>query len=79
MIDSDPVTTFAARLKALRTAQGLSQEELGHRSGIYWTDVSRYEREQREPGIRALAKLANGLGIPLPELVRFEEESGGEH
>lgn len=72
MPDRDPLSAFADRLKALRRAQGLSQEELAHRSDVYFTDVSRYERQQREPGLRALSKLADGLGIPLHELLKFD-------
>lgn len=69
MTDPDPLPAFAARLKALRKSQGLSQEELAHRAGVYFTDVSRYERQVREPGLRALVKLADGLGVTVNDLL----------
>jgi transcriptional regulator with XRE-family HTH domain len=64
---------FANRLRAARTALGLSQAELGARVGIpedvASTRVNRYERGVHEPDLATAEALADELGIPLPALV----------
>jgi transcriptional regulator with XRE-family HTH domain len=52
---------FAANMKRARRQLGISQEELGFRSGLNRTTISHYERGSREPGVDAVIKLATGL------------------
>lgn len=52
---------FAANVKRARKRLGISQEELGFRSGLNRTTISHYERGSREPGVDAVIKLAAGL------------------
>lgn len=59
---------FAANMKRARRRLGLSQEELGFRSGLNRTTISHYERGSREPGVDAVIKLAAGLQITPDEL-----------
>ncbi len=56
-------TTFAARLKALRLAGGLSTHELARRSGVLQANISRYETSARKPSWDAVQKLAAALGV----------------
>jgi transcriptional regulator with XRE-family HTH domain len=58
-----------ALLAALRHEQGLSQEELAHRSGLHRTYVGAVERGERNPTLITLAALAKGLRCSLGELV----------
>jgi transcriptional regulator with XRE-family HTH domain len=60
---------IAANLKALRKAQGLSQEELADRAGMDRTYVSQIERAVKNVTMVKLDQLAKGLGVPLAELV----------
>lgn len=70
-------TVFANRLRAARTALGLSQAELGARVGIpedvASTRVNRYERGVHEPDLATAEALADELGIPLPALVARDD------
>ena len=65
----EPEETFAANLRRLRTAKGLSQEELAGRAGLHASEVSRLERGVREPRLGTIARLARGLGVPADKLV----------
>ena len=60
---------IGAKVRELRKAQGLSQEELAARSGIDRTYVSQIERAVKNVTIVSLDKVARGLGISLAELV----------
>ena len=64
-----PEQTFAANLRRLRAAKGLSQEELAGRAGLHASEVSRLERGVREPRLGTIARLARGLGVPAEKLV----------
>jgi transcriptional regulator with XRE-family HTH domain len=68
---------FANRLRAARTALGLSQAELGGRVGIpedvASTRVNRYERGVHEPDLATAEAIAEELGIPLPALVARDD------
>jgi transcriptional regulator with XRE-family HTH domain len=66
----DPLEDFSRNLRRLRQERGLTQERLAELSDLHLTDVGRIERAERDPGVRTAAKLANGLGVPLPELFR---------
>jgi ribosome-binding protein aMBF1 (putative translation factor) len=65
----DPLVLFAANLRRLREEAGLSQEELGLRTGIDVSNISRYESASREPGVRTLSRLAAGLRVEAARLV----------
>ena len=62
---------FGKRLKELRLARGLSQEELAFRVGIHRTYLGGIERGERNPSLRNLAAIAKGLGVSLSELFSF--------
>ena len=78
----EPTERFAYNLTQARQAIGLSQEELGFRSGLHRTEISSLERACREPRLTTLIKLATPLdwtpnelceGIKwLPDERRFE-------
>jgi transcriptional regulator with XRE-family HTH domain len=61
---------FGARVRALRTSQGLSQEELAERSDLHWTYLSGIERGVRNPGLNTISKLAHGLRVDVEVLFR---------
>ena len=45
----DPTWSFGQRLKAIRSALGLSQEQLARRAGLDESTVSKWEREEHKP------------------------------
>jgi transcriptional regulator with XRE-family HTH domain len=59
---------FAANLSHARRASGISQEELGARTGLHRTEVSLLERGGREPRLGILAKLAASLDTTIGAL-----------
>ena len=54
---------FGQNLRRLRTAAGLSQEQLAERSGIHPTAVSRIERAVRDPRLKTILRLAKAVGV----------------
>lgn len=57
------VKSFAARLKALREAAGLSQYAVAKRSGLSVQALSRLELGDREPKWVTVQRLAVALGV----------------
>lgn len=74
------VTAFGYLIRQRRQALGISQEELGYRSGLDRTYVSGLERGMRNPSLTALVSLAQGFGINVSDLIeRLEQEMGNEN
>ncbi len=57
------------RLKDLRIASGTTQKDVAESIGCTATVYSRYEREEREPDIQTLCKLANYFQVSIDYLV----------
>ncbi len=64
-----PEERFAANLRRLRKAAGLSQEQLSSRTGLHPTEISRLERAVREPRLGTIVRLSRGLGVEVERLV----------
>jgi len=62
---------FGERVRALRLAIGLSQEELAFKSGMHRTYLGGIERGERNPSLRNIAAIAKALGVTLPQLFLF--------
>jgi transcriptional regulator with XRE-family HTH domain len=54
---------LGANLRAIRLERGLSQEQLGQELGIDRTYVGALERGERNPSLRVVQDLADGLGV----------------
>ncbi len=61
---------FGRRLRELRQAKGLSQEELAFRSGLHRTYISSTERGQRNVSLMNIEKLAQALNADIANLFR---------
>ncbi len=48
-----------------RISQNLTQKELSERTGIAQTEISRLENGTRNPSIRLLQRLADGMGMVM--------------
>ena len=57
------------KIKHLRDAHALTQEELAKKVGITVTALSRIERNRAEPRATTRRKLAQALGVDPAELV----------
>lgn len=64
-----PKEIFAFNLRRLRTAAGLSQEELADRAGLHRTYISSIERGQRNISLENIFVIANALGAQPDELL----------
>ena len=61
------------RLKELRTEKGATQKEVAEFIGCSPLVYSRYEREEREPDIDTLCRLADYFGVTIDYLVGREK------
>lgn len=64
----DPLPHVAANIRRLRLANGLTQDALAQGAEMDPAEVRRLETGQRDPGVRVLARLARGLGVPITDL-----------
>jgi transcriptional regulator with XRE-family HTH domain len=62
---------FAANLRRLRHAKGISQEELAHQAGINRSYMSKLEKGASYPGLEIIAKLATVFEVEPTELIRL--------
>jgi transcriptional regulator with XRE-family HTH domain len=62
---------LGSRIRTLREKAKISQEELGHLSGLHRTYVGAIERGERNPSVLSLKKIADALKVNLGEL--FDE------
>ncbi|MEW6608163.1 MAG: helix-turn-helix transcriptional regulator [bacterium] len=59
------------RIRELRKALGLTQEELGERANLHNTYIGAVERGERNLSIESIEKIAKGLNIEINELFTF--------
>ncbi len=74
----DPKALFARNLKRLRSAAGLSQEELAARAGLHRTYISSVEHGNRNVSIENIYAIAMALGADPRELLA-PDSTGAEH
>jgi transcriptional regulator with XRE-family HTH domain len=63
------VVYIGERLKRQRTRRALTQAELAERAGVAVATVARIERNEIEPRMPTLRKLARALDVDPAELV----------
>jgi serine-type D-Ala-D-Ala carboxypeptidase/endopeptidase len=66
------VVYIGDRLKALRIEQALTQEELADRAGVSTNTVARLERNETEPHMPTVRKLAAALEVEPRRLTTTE-------
>lgn len=70
---------LGARLKAQRSARGLSLEALASASGVSRSMISDIERGSRMPTVLVLARLATALGVTVSRLMGEEQPARVVH
>lgn len=68
VITDNLIKALGIRLRDARIAAGLSQKDVFERSGIDAPSISRLEAGTLNPGVKALYKLTQALGIELSDL-----------
>lgn len=61
---------FATNLKILRTAKGLSQQQLADTIGVTRSSIGSYEEGRAEPKLDCLKEIAQFFGIPVDDLLK---------
>lgn len=62
------------RIRTLRKLKGLTQEELGEKSGISYKFIGEMERGEVNPSLNSLIQIAKALGIYVNDLFPHEGE-----
>ena len=62
-------------LRRLRTLTALTQAQLAERAGLTESAVARAERDQTEPHMTTVRKLADALGVPPRELIEGSSDA----
>ncbi len=75
---AEPQPGLARAVRQLRTAQGLSQEELAHRAGVHLTWIGRLESGAANPGWGISKRVARGLGVTHSALAELGEAKDAE-
>lgn len=70
-IDGAILSHFGARVRELREARGMTQEQFAHACELDRTYVSGIERGKRNVSLRNIRRVADALGVSLAQL--FEQ------
>lgn len=71
----DPfLVALGQAIRDLRHDRGLSQEELGLKSGVHRNYIGGLERAERRPSVLTVKRLADGLGVPPSKLIAAAED-----
>lgn len=71
--DNEINQLFGRKLRLLRMSKGLSQEELGHLSGLHRTYIGQIERAEKNISIQNVGRIANTLELDVRELFNFSD------
>ena len=66
---SEQLSVLGARIRELRQAKGLSQEELADQAGCHRTYIGMLERGQSNPSLAILFRVAGVLKVDVTELL----------
>lgn len=71
---NDPaLVALGAAIRRSRLAQGISQEELAHRSAIDRSYMSSIERGGQNPGVMSIVRIARAMDLTMTELMAEAE------
>jgi len=68
-MSKDICKIFGKNLYKLRTAKGISQEELGFEIGLDKSTIGKYELARRCINLRTAQKIADALNVKLSDLL----------
>ena len=64
------IELFARRMREVRKAKGMNQDELGWECGLHRTYVGAIERGEGNPGLHNVERIAKALKVPAWELLK---------
>jgi transcriptional regulator with XRE-family HTH domain len=65
---------FGRRIRRLREAQRLTQQQLGEKAVLSYKYLGAIERGEENPSLKIVSSIASGLGVALRDLFEFEHE-----
>lgn len=68
-LDTEGQVYFGRRVRELREAAGLTQEQLAQMVGMAQTRLPAIEQGQRDMHLSTMRRFARALGVPLRELL----------
>jgi transcriptional regulator with XRE-family HTH domain len=68
------IELFGRRVRSLRKAQGLTQQELADRAGVNYKYLGAVERGEENPSLKIMSGIAAGLKVELRDLFELEHE-----
>lgn len=68
------IVQIGNRIRELRSKKGITQKKMSELTGIPYTTYSNYENNNRTPGIDALKKICEILGVTINELMYDPEQ-----
>ena len=77
MPDQPLIDAFGKRIRQLRTARGLSQEQLAELTGFHRTYIGMIERGERNLSLSNIGVFAKVFEMSVSELMNFETKRGG--
>ena len=72
MLDNSLQIKLGKRIQKLRDSVGMSQQELAAKCNFEKSNMSRLEAGRVNPTLSTLEKIANAIGVPIPELFNFD-------
>jgi transcriptional regulator with XRE-family HTH domain len=73
MRSTDFARRFGEVVRRHRKAAGLTQEQLAERADLAAKMISLVERFERNPSLNVADSLAQGLGVPLSQMIKEAE------
>ena len=68
---ADIELTLGDKIRAIRRARGMSQEEFARKTGIFQGQVAQYETGRNLPSINTLEWICKALNISASDLLGF--------
>ncbi|MBA4188256.1 MAG: hypothetical protein C0467_09650 [Planctomycetaceae bacterium] len=68
-VETATTETLGQRLARLRSATGVTQEQLAEKAGVAMGSVRNWEQDHRRPRADAALRLARALGVTVEELL----------
>lgn len=67
-MEDEIVYFFGNKIRELRTAKGLSQEELAYKAHLSTTFLGKIERGVNNPTLKSIYQISVALGVPLSDI-----------
>ncbi len=68
------VVLVGKRIRQVRKAQGISQQELGERANLNYKYIGGVERGERNPSVGSLVKIAKGLKVDVGDFFKVDDD-----